>query len=431
MSVTLNPGDVFKDTADFGLQPPGQYSIGDTVWLDSDNSGTQNGTEPGLSGVTVKLYADIDGNGSVDPGEPLLATQVTDASGAYLFPNLPNGDYVVAVDESATVTSPYDGNTDIATGMDPTTGTFNPRSVSVNNANVTNADFGYNWSGSIGDYVWWDNNRNQASGDPATPESGENPIAGATVLLYYDADNNGVIEGAEWSAIAFTDTGTNGKYLFDNLPPGHYLVDVYEDSFNPVPGKRVTVPTTPDVRDVDLNAGQDVVTADFGYYIGAAVEGNVFWDEDHNGVLDPGELDAPHLLENVTVSITCLGPNGAAGGGDDYSASMDTGTGGQPDGHFRFLAPVPSGPCTLTYDTADTDAKGYPEATMPPTPPTPPTYSFVAQAGEDWHPSFDFGVDNKGKIGDTVWYDVSELRRAGRRRARPGRRHGEPHLGCQ
>ena len=229
------------------------------------------------------------------------------------------------------------------------------------------------------------------------------------MLLYNDADNNGVIEGAEWSAIAFTDTGTNGKYLFDNLPPGHYLVDVYEDSFNPVPGKRVTVPTTPDVRDVDLTAGQDVVTADFGYYIGAAVEGNVFWDEDHNGVLDPGELDAPHLLENVTVSITCLGPNGAAGGGDDYNASMDTGTGGQPDGHFRFLAPVPSGPCTLTYETADTDAKGYPEATMPPTPPTPPTYSFVAQAGEDWHPSFDFGVDNKGQIGDTVWYDIANF----------------------
>ena len=127
VSVTLNPGDVFKDTADFGLRPPGQYSIGDTVWLDSDNNGSQNGTEPGLSGVTVKLYADIDGNGSVDPGEPLLATQVTDASGAYLFPNLPNGDYVVTVDESATVTSPYNGNTDIATGMDPTTGTFNPR----------------------------------------------------------------------------------------------------------------------------------------------------------------------------------------------------------------------------------------------------------------------------------------------------------------
>ena len=34
------PAMQYKDTADFGLQPPGQYSIGDTVWLDSDNSGS-------------------------------------------------------------------------------------------------------------------------------------------------------------------------------------------------------------------------------------------------------------------------------------------------------------------------------------------------------------------------------------------------------
>ncbi len=103
-------------------------------------------------------------------------------------------------------------------------------------------------------------------------------------------------------------------------------------------------------------------------------------------MLDPAEADATHLLENVTVSIVCYGADGVAGGGDDYTGSMDTGTVGQPDGHFKFL--VPPGPCTLTYETSDTDAKGYPEATTL----TPVT--FTAQAGEDWHPSFDFGVDN-------------------------------------
>ncbi len=56
--------------------------------------------------------------------------------------------------------------------------------------------------------------------------------------------------------------------MFDNLPPGNYLVDVYEDSITS-DGVRDIVPTTPDVRDVDLTPGQDVLTADFGYYVGA------------------------------------------------------------------------------------------------------------------------------------------------------------------
>ena len=105
----------------------------------------------------------------------------------------------------------------------------------------------------------------------------------------------------------FQNTIAGGQYLFANLPPGNYLVDVYEDSITS-DGVRDIVPTTPDVRDVDLTPAQmNVDTADFGYYIGALVEGNVFWDEDRNGVLDAGERDAPHLLENVTVNIVCYG----------------------------------------------------------------------------------------------------------------------------
>ena len=218
------------------------------------------------------------------------------------------------------------------------------------------------------------------------------------MLLYWDTDNNGVIEGPEWSAIAIVlATDVNGNYLFDNLPPGNYLVDVYEDSITS-DGVRDIVPTTPNLRDVDLTAGQDVLTADFGYVEGALVEGNIFWDEDHNGVLDPAEANATHLLENVTVTIVCLGADGVPGGTDDKTLSMDTGTGGQPDGHFKFL--VPPGPCTLTYDQPDIPAV-YGDRT------TPVSYIFTAHAGEDWHPTFDFGVDNSGKIGDRVWNDAN------------------------
>ena len=255
--------------------------------------------------------------------------------------------------------------------------------------------------GSIGDYVWWDDNLN------GTPDSGELPIPDNTiVLLYRDVNNNGILDplggDVQVGGPAFT---SGGSYLFGDLPPGNYLVDVYEDSIAAqfIPYLRNIVPTTADVQYKSLAQGENYLNADFGYFIGAKVEGNVFWDEDHNGVLDPDEQDSPHLLNNVAVTIVCYGPDGVPGGSDDRTYTQNTGQTtpppAQPNGHFAFI--VPAGPCTLTYDTTQTNLLGYPEAT------TPVSYSFTAEAGEDWHPTFDFGVDNAGKIGDRVWNDAN------------------------
>ena len=323
-----------------------------------------------------------------------MATTATDADGLYTFTGLHGGDYLVQVDASSVVTTSFGVTSTLATAMDLVSGT-NPHDVSLSNGQAyTTADFGYNWGGSIGDYVWWDNNVNRLQDeDPATP------IANAAVLLYYDANDNGILDlvgqpGGD-TDFGFAMTNASGLYLFDNLPPGRFLVDVYEDSIT-TDGARNVVPTTSNVVFVNLGPNQDVLTADFGYFVGALVEGNVFWDENHNGVLDSGEQNPAHLLNNVTVNIVCLGPDGAAGGGDDYSGSMDSGTQTLPNGHFSFI--VPPGPCTLTYDQADIPAQ-YGDRT------TPTTYTFTAIAGEDWHPSFDFGVDNSGSIGDTIYVD--------------------------
>ena len=61
-------------------------SIRGTVWDDIDGSQTQNGTEPGLGGVTV--YLDLNRNGQLDGGEP---TQLTAADGSYSFVNVEAG----------------------------------------------------------------------------------------------------------------------------------------------------------------------------------------------------------------------------------------------------------------------------------------------------------------------------------------------------
>jgi len=79
----------------------GNNSVGDTVYADTGvgtggylGNGIQDGTEPGLSNITVWLYADLNTNGVVDAGEPKIGTTKTDAGGTYLFNNLPDGKYV-------------------------------------------------------------------------------------------------------------------------------------------------------------------------------------------------------------------------------------------------------------------------------------------------------------------------------------------------
>jgi uncharacterized repeat protein (TIGR01451 family) len=85
-------------TVDFGFfqPPPGTLSLGNRVWIDSDNSGTINGSEVGRPGVRLSLYEDADRNGVPD-GAPIAST-TTDGSGYYLFVGLQPGEYVVGVD---------------------------------------------------------------------------------------------------------------------------------------------------------------------------------------------------------------------------------------------------------------------------------------------------------------------------------------------
>ena len=87
-------------TIDFGFIPP--MSLGNRVWIDEGagttpfrngyNNGVQDGTEVGVSGVTVQLWRDISGTPT------LMDTVTTDATGYYLFERLqPASDYYVHI----------------------------------------------------------------------------------------------------------------------------------------------------------------------------------------------------------------------------------------------------------------------------------------------------------------------------------------------
>lgn len=87
-TVTLTDGQVRTDV-DFGYQPVPVAqlgSIGDFVWQDTNGNGIQENGEAGIPNFGVSL---------LDSAGNLLQTTTTDATGHYLFSNLPAGSYTV------------------------------------------------------------------------------------------------------------------------------------------------------------------------------------------------------------------------------------------------------------------------------------------------------------------------------------------------
>ncbi len=114
-------------TADFGYWLSGTASIGDRVFYDLNGDGLpDNDGDPGLNGVTVRLYEGASCTGA------LKATAVTAGNGAYSFTRLPAGTYCVDVDEST-----------LPAGYALTTAN-EPQTVNLADGQAyTDADFGY------------------------------------------------------------------------------------------------------------------------------------------------------------------------------------------------------------------------------------------------------------------------------------------------
>lgn len=73
---------------------PPQSAISGKVWLDTNFTGTIDGSETGLAQIEVRLYKELPGNELV-----VLDSRITDANGNYTFPALANGIYAVGTVE--------------------------------------------------------------------------------------------------------------------------------------------------------------------------------------------------------------------------------------------------------------------------------------------------------------------------------------------
>ncbi|MBN1314765.1 MAG: hypothetical protein JXA42_04835 [Anaerolineales bacterium] len=274
---------------------PVSSSIGDTVWLDADRDGVQDVGEPGIRNVTLELYSDPNGDGDYSDGS-LVETTITDANGRYIFQDLGEGFYIVEVTDTNNVLA----------GLSLTVGSTDPHGpidLGVEERYL-DADFGYAPTDAtkavIGDFVWSD------ADNDGMQDNGESGIGGVTIRLL--ADNDG--DGAYTDLIATTTTLGDGSYLFTNLEPGNYKVDVTDTAgvlsgYTLTTGMQSSTDPTPVIH---VNAGDAYLNADFGYYrAGLGLIGNQIWlDEDpetdlvNHGTFNPSyEVGLPNVTLNL------------------------------------------------------------------------------------------------------------------------------------
>ena len=305
IDTSLPIGDVGRNnsTIDGGIKPA-YGSIGDYVWTDVNNNGQQDSGELGIEGVKVYL---LDGT----TGAKLDST-LTDASGKYLFDSLLTGSYQVKfVAPTGTIAAKQNTGADVTDSDANSAGlsqiinidaTKLPSDTLRNNPQI---DAGFVPVGSIGDYVFADNN-----GD-GIQNSGDSPIANIKVYL---------LDATTGAKLDSTLTDALGKYVFDSLLSGTYKVQLVIPTGSEATVKTFGGDATKD-SNINPDGSTDAISIDTSLPIGdvgrnnSTIDGGikpaygsigdyVWTDVNNNGQQDSGELGIEgvkvYLLDGTT-----------------------------------------------------------------------------------------------------------------------------------
>ncbi|MCU0347697.1 MAG: MSCRAMM family adhesin SdrC, partial [Saprospiraceae bacterium] len=265
-------------------------NLGNYVWYDTNNDGIRDGGESPIENVTVELFLDADGNGSLTGLEQTpIATDNTDASGLYLFEGLAPGKYFVGIPSSeigsgGTLEFLYSSGTSISNA-----GATSEVSAPEPDAVATDGDDNGQYQ-KIGFYAGgvmtsasvtlsYTNEPLGENPDNSTIADGDDNLTvdfgfyGMSIgsNIFADVNNNGIQDGTEGGIAnvmvilyagngttpldtAYTDT--NGDYIFTNLPEGNYVVGVNANDSD-LDGQHssddITTTGTPESDDLDDN----------------------------------------------------------------------------------------------------------------------------------------------------------------------------------
>ena len=319
------------------------YNDKDATWFNDSPT-----LDSPFEGVTVRLL-DADGNPVKDASGADI-TAKTDANGNYTFTRLPMGSYKVEVVageakvDGADVnladykqTYGYGSSTKRSEAGKGKLVTPDPIALTSAAPNATKVDFAFVKPASVGNFVWFDANKD------GIQDADEVGVAGVTVTLT-DGAGNPVID-LDGNPVKPVTTDANGKYEFTNLMPNVDRIvanageENYKVIFTAPAGYSATTSyaAADDEKDsngadssVTLAQGQNDETVDFGLVADGTIGDTLFWDVDNNGGSAPSGADKP--LAGVTVTLTYTTPAGV-------EKTLSTVT--DADGHYSFkdLAP--------------------------------------------------------------------------------------------
>jgi len=364
--VTLDPGEN-NTSYDLGLVK--SASVGDRVWLDSNDNGVQDEGEANVAGVTVT----VTGNGDTH-------TATTDSNGKWRVDGLtPGEEYTVAFTPPAGYEVTKTGQGDEATDSNPLSSTV---ILTPGEYNET-YDLGLvGKPASVGDRVWIDANRN------GVQDEGEENLAGVTVTVTPPA-------GSDEQPRTVT-TDADGKWHIDELTPGvEYTV-----TFELPEGYKATDALVGDDRGVDSNGLRSTVTLqpeeyndtyDLGVFQPASIGDFVWEDTNGNGIQDEGEPAVPNTIVRVT------GPNG-----ETHTTATDK------DGKWSVDGLTPG----VEYTVEFTPPAGYQvtktEQGEDRGKDSNPLSSTVSLKPGENNTTYDLGLVKPASIGDRVWVDENE-----------------------
>ena len=384
-------------TLDLGIYLP--VAVGDRVWHDRNGDGQQADplVEPGVGGVTVRVYDILDN---------LVGTDTTETDGSWLVEGLAPGQYRAAFDWTTVPagmrpTASNQGADTSDSDADPTTGRTALTPFLNSGSRDLTLDAGINNDVLIGDLVWEDLNAN------GRQDAGEPGIAGVRVTIHDDATG----EPVPGAPVLTTDE--NGLYRFTGLRPGNYYV-VFDGSTLPA-GAFVTRTDAAGVADdVDsdgpesaptgpIPSGGQNLTLDLGIFRPASI-GNIIWtDVDADGVQDVGETGV------AGATVTLLNADGSPATdvhNEPIAPIVTTDTGAYlfanlRPGDYKVKVVPPSGARLTTRDAASaTDLSDSDVDTA-----SGETIVTSLISGEN-DLTWDAGIFVPASVGDLVWHDL-------------------------